>query len=397
MIHTALKQAGRRLACAAAIGVATCAATGALAETGVTKDSIKIGMFGPLTGAVTLYGYPILNGPAAVYARVNEEGGIHGRKIQVVYEDDGCDPAKTRAAVKKLIYNQEVFMINGGTCSASVFAARDEFNDNKVPMMAVATTLDKITDPMTRYVFTTTQPASRDGDVMAAFALSKPGVARVAIVRHTDDWADAHMLGIHKRLREANVQVVADVPLERNSSDATTQVLKVKQQNPDVVFFVTYPNESAVFLRDAKKYALAGPFVGASSNMDLMAVAERAGGLDAVANAYVSSYLAYPVDSPEAQAEVANYRKHFPKDKVQTLTFYGTSSAYAVVEALRRAGPNLTREKFVEALEELKGAPAGPAFCKVSFSKTSRQGCLDGTVWAVRDGKVVAIGPKWKQ
>lgn len=389
-----LKRAGRWLGFVAAL----CALASVVhAEPGVTKDTIKIGTFGPLTGAVTLYGYPILNGPAAVFARVNDEGGIHGRKIQLVYEDDGCDPAKTRAAVKKLIFNHEVFMINGGTCSAAVYAARDEFNENKVPLMVVATVLDKITDPMTRYVFSTTQPASRDGDVMAGFALSKPGVKRVAIVKHTDDWADAHVQSIYKRLKDANVQIAADVALERNASDATTQVLKIKEQNPDVVFFVTYPNESAVFLRDAKKYGLTGPFVGASSNMDLLAVAERAGGLDAIANAYVSSYLAYPVGAPELEAEIATYRKYFPKDKVQTLTFYGTSSAYAVTEALRRAGPDLTREKFVAALEELKDVPAGPAFCKISFAKTKRQGCLDGTVWGVRDGKVVAIGPKWKQ
>src|ERR1700738_1482979 len=107
----------------------------AQAEPGVTKDTIKIGAFGPLTGAVTMYGYPILNGPTAVFNRVNDEGGINGRKIEVVYEDDGCDAAKTRAAVKKLIFSHEVFMINGGTCSASVYAARDEFNDNKVPLM----------------------------------------------------------------------------------------------------------------------------------------------------------------------------------------------------------------------------------------------------------------------
>ena len=92
-------------------------------DPGITKDTIKIGTFGPLTGPVSLYGYPIINGAAAVYKKVNDEGGIHGRKIELVYEDGVCDPAKTRAAVKKLIASHEVFMINGGNCSAAVFAA----------------------------------------------------------------------------------------------------------------------------------------------------------------------------------------------------------------------------------------------------------------------------------
>jgi branched-chain amino acid transport system substrate-binding protein len=384
------------LACAVVSGSLALART-AWAENGVTKDTIKIGTFGPLTGAVTIYGYPIINGAVAVYKKVNDEGGIHGRKLEIVYEDDGCDAAKTRAAVKKLIFSDDVFMIHGGNCSGPVFAAKDEFNENKVPFMAMASVLDKISDPLTPYVFTTTQPASRDGAAMLRFAKSIPGVKRVALVKHTDDWADAHVQSIIKGLKDAGLELVSDVALERNVTDATTQVLKIKDQSPDAIFFVTYPNESAVFLRDAKKYGLKGPFIGASSNMDMLAVAERAGGVDTISNVYVTSYLAGPPDSPDLAKEAAIYRQYFPNDKLQTLTFYGTSGAYAVVEALRRAGPDLTREKFVAALEGLKDVYAGPAFCKIAFSKTNHQGCLDGTAWAVRDGKVVAIGPTWKQ
>ena len=76
----------------------------ALAEDGVTNNTIKIGMFGPLTGATSVYGYPINNGAIAIYNEINEQGGINGRKIEIVHEDGACDPAKTRAAVKKLIH-----------------------------------------------------------------------------------------------------------------------------------------------------------------------------------------------------------------------------------------------------------------------------------------------------
>ncbi|HKP65433.1 MAG TPA: ABC transporter substrate-binding protein, partial [Casimicrobiaceae bacterium] len=110
----------------------------AMAEDGVTDTTIKIGMFGPLTGATSVYGYPINNGAIALYKDINDKGGINGRKIEIVHEDDACDPAKARAAVKKLIYSDKVFMINGGSCSAAVVAARDEFIDSKVPFMVMA-------------------------------------------------------------------------------------------------------------------------------------------------------------------------------------------------------------------------------------------------------------------
>ena len=77
------------------------------AEVGVTDDTIRIGMFGPLQGKVSLYGYPINNGPIAIYKEVNETGGIHGRKIEIVHEDGDCNPQKTAAAVKKLIHSKK--------------------------------------------------------------------------------------------------------------------------------------------------------------------------------------------------------------------------------------------------------------------------------------------------
>ena len=381
------------LGMAAIIGSASVAS----AEPGITKDTIKIGTFGPLTGPVSLYGYPIIDGTVAIYKQVNDAGGINGRKIEVVFADDGCDAAKTRAAVKKLIYSDDVFMINGGNCSASVYASRDEFIDDEVPFMVMASTLDKISVPTEQMIFTTTQTGSRDGQVMARFVKSMPNVKRVALVRHTDDWADAHVDAIRTALKASGVEIVADIPFERNATDATTQVLKVKDQNPDAVFLVTYPNESATFLRDSKKYGLKGPFVAASANMDLAAVAERAGGADTIANVYVSSYLIGPVGSPEMKESTDLYMKYFPNDKVQTLSFYGMSGAYAVVDALRRAGPNLTRAGFAAALNATKDAYAGPAYCKITFTAEDHQGCTDGTVWGVKDGKIVAIGPTWKQ
>jgi branched-chain amino acid transport system substrate-binding protein len=71
------------------------------------------------------------------------------------------------------------------------------------------------------------------------------------------------------------------------------------------------------------------------------------------------------------------------------------SGAYAVVEALRRAGPDLTREKFITALETLRDLPAGPSYCHVTITSTSHQGCPAQQIWTVRDGHILPIGEKW--
>ena len=158
---------------------------------------------------------------------------------------------------------------------------------------------------------------------------------------------------------------------------------------------VLYPAEAAVFLRDARKYGLDGPFVGTFAVMDLLDLAERAGGLDIAKNVYTTAFLAGPIGSPEMGGPTNVYRKYFPTDKLQSLSFYGMSGAYAVIDALRRAGSDLTREKFIDALEATKDAAAGPAYCKITFSATDHRGCKDGQIWTIRDGKIVALGPTW--
>ena len=380
-------------ACVVMFGVG--AAAPAMAEDGVTDTTIKIGMFGPLTGATSVYGYPINNGAIALYKDINDKGGINGRKIEIIHEDGACDPAKTRAAVKKLIYSDKVFMINGGNCSAAVVAARDEFIESKTPFMVMAATLDSISTPPSKYIFTTTLPGSGDSAVMLNFAKTIPGAKKLAVVRHVNEWADAKYKKVEEGYKAAGFELVADVQLEAKATDATSAVLKIKAANPDVTMFLLYPGESAVFLRDAEKYGLKGPFIGTTSVQDLQDLADRAGSKTAIKDVYATSFLKGPVGSPDLAKYADIYKKQFPNDKVQSLSFYGMSGALTVIDALKRAGRDLTREKFIAALEATKNGDAGPAQCQVNFSPERRQGCLEGTIWALKDGQIVNVGTSW--
>jgi branched-chain amino acid transport system substrate-binding protein len=383
---------GRFMLAGAALAAA---ATSGHAEEGVTSTTIKLGMFGPLTGPVSIYGYPINNGAIAVYNSINDQGGINGRKIEIVHEDGACDPAKTRAAVKKLISRDHVFAVHGGSCSGATFATREVLIDEQVPFMVMAATLDKISAPVSKYVFTTTPPGNTDGAEMIRFARSMPNVKRVAIVHHTDEWAAAKLEAVKAGLAQPGLELVADEVLDRNASDATTQVLHIKDSKPDVVLFVTYPAESAVFLRDSRKYGLNGPFIGTNGVTDLLDLANRAGGLDAIRDVYASAFLSGPVGSAALKDATLLLQSYFPKDKPQSVSFYGMSGAYAVIDALRRAGPDLTRASFIAALESTKDLPAGPAYCRVTITPANHQGCLAQQMWTVRDGAIVALGETW--
>jgi len=371
-------------------------ATSANADQGVTDTTIRIGMFGPMTGAQSAWGTPVHDGALMVYQDANAKGGINGRKIEVVQEDGGCDAAPTVAAVKKLIFEDKVFMINGGICSGPTMAARPEVTDNKVPMMLFAATLDAITTPVSRYVFTAAPTGRYDGTSMGTFIKSIPNVKRVAIVSHPDDWAKAKRDGLTSVLAGTGIQVVADETLDKNVTEATAQVLAIKRANPDVVVLLTYPGPSAAFLRDAYKYNLRTPFVGNNSLIDLNALAERVGTPDALKTLYVTSAMVGPLGSADLAPYQDLLKKYYPNDTAKMDSFYGTASAIVVVEALKRAGRDLTREKFVDALDGIHDFNTGIAPCPINLSASNHQGCQSQTIWALRDGKVVNIGPTWK-
>lgn len=386
------RQAG--LAAALTLGTA-CLPVAGHAESGVTKDTIRIGMFGPITGSYAAHRV-VYDGAKAVYQDVNDHGGIFGRKIEVVFEDDGCDISKGRAAVKRLISEDDVFLLHGGVCSPSTFAVRQEADDNKVPLMVLASTMDKITAPVSHYVFTTTLTGSKNGETIGNFVRSVPNVHKVAIVRHPDDWAQVQVDGLLPVLKAAGITVVTTVEEERNAADATTQVLNIKQAAPDLTIVMLYPAEMAVFLRDAHKYALKGPFVTSVVGMDMHEIEHRAGSHDAVADVYTASFLTGAPGDPNVQPFVDLFKAHYPNESVQALDFYGMSGAYAIVEALRRAGPDLTRAKFIAALELLKDFKAGPSACPITLSATDHQGCESGTMWTLVGDKIVNIGSSWK-
>ena len=90
------------------------------AEPGITDSTIKIGLFSPLSGSGMAYGFDVVNAAKMYYEKVNKEGGIHGRKIELVVEDTRCNANDLVAAVKKLVEQDHVFLLNGGPCSAAV-------------------------------------------------------------------------------------------------------------------------------------------------------------------------------------------------------------------------------------------------------------------------------------
>jgi len=381
----------------AALFLAACLSAAALpaaAETGVTPDTIRIGMFGPLTGPTAVGSLPLF-GAASVYKDVNDHGGIHGRKIELYIEDDACDPNKTISATKKLIAQDEVFMIHGGWCSGTVMAIKPELARNPgLPYMVLGAASAAISTPVMPNLFhpiATTQTVTR---TMLDFALSKPNAQRIAIISHSDEWGKSHINPLLEYMKSKGMEPVESVWLERGSTSATSQLLKIRSAKPDVVLAILYPPELTLYLRGADKYGIKAPTV-TTQGVSIEDMVHRVGKHEATEDLFVFYPLSSTLDAPAFGKWVDMYRKYYPNEPVETLSFMGMTGALAIVEALKRAGPDLTREKVIAELNNLRDFDPGLQSGPLTFTPEVHAGISSGKMiyWPKDRAEIVATYP----
>src|SRR5262249_51855895 len=187
--------------------------------TGLTDTTIKIGLFGPLTGQSNIGAKPV-KGAAAIYSDINAKGGIHGRRFEIVIEDDGCDGNKGLAAVKKLISQDKVFLLHGAYCSAVGIAIKPEIASHpKIPYVVLTAAHPAISTPLLSNLFQPTATSHIVAQEMIEFALSKPAVKKVAIIRHSDEWASGYFEAAIPALAKHGLTPVKVVAFERGMTN----------------------------------------------------------------------------------------------------------------------------------------------------------------------------------
>lgn len=356
--------------------IATVAPVFAADMTGVTDTTIKIGVPGPLSGPNSSFGAAVY-GIQSYYNYVNEQGGVNGRKIEVILGDTGCNEAKGVAVAKKLIYQDQVFLINGGVCSGVALAMKPVIAESRVPWVVSTAVNQNISTPTVPTIFHATQTSLSIGTSLAKFALSKPGVKRVAIVGHTNEWARGYQNPAVKYLQSHNLKPIEEMTLERGQTDATAQVLKLKEVKPDFIIVILYEPELAVFLRDAHKYRLDTPMVG-SMGADFRSTERRLGGPEPMKQFYMAYQYKGLIDGPAMAKSRDIIEKHLPSgEKLTDFSFYGPGSAVAVVHVLKGLGKNVTRERFVQAMNNLKDFDTGILAGRLNFSPEDHMGARE--------------------
>ncbi|MGZ3338412.1 MAG: ABC transporter substrate-binding protein [Reyranella sp.] len=357
---------------------------------GVTKDTIKIGSFGALTGPGYLYGKLPMNGIDVVFDQVNAAGGINGRKLELVREDDRCDPAAAIGAVKKLIYEDKVFAIIGGGCSNATFAARETLVEAKTPVIIMASVHDGITTPVSPTIFSVALTSTIESQAQLQFALDQ-GAKRIAVISMRDAWGRARYTPLMEAFEKKGIKPVLDEEMAPDANDATAQVLRLKAANPDAVLVLLYPKPAAIFMRDAQKLGFKPLAIGQSGIADPVAFEDQVGSPGATASFRTISMVRYTSEDPAVGAWRKAIEAKFPGDRLSVFNLFGIGSAEVMVEGLKRAGPDLTQEKLVAALNSLKDFQTDVYPGGITCVETDHR-CNKSPAWIAKEpGKPVRV------
>ena len=320
------------------------------------KDSntIKIGCIGPLSGAVAVYGVEAKDGAELAVAEINAAGGINGKMIQLIAEDDEGDPAKTVSAFKKLTVQDGCKIIVGSLTSGCTKAITDQSQAAKVIQMAPAATAENITIDANGntipYVFRACFIDPFQGTVGGKFSAENVGAKKAAILYDIgNDYSVGLTENFVKEFEAHGGVIVAKESYSTGEKDFNAQITKVKNQNPDVVYLPDYYATVALIAKQLRAQGVVCPIVGADGWDGLT---ENAG--DEVLNGFYSNH--YAADSTDASVVkyVNSFKAKYNKEPT-SFAALGYDSVYMIKDAILKAGGADNIAAVRDALEATNG------------------------------------------
>ena len=336
---------------------------------GVTNDKIVLGQAAVFSGPAAQLGIQMRNGIQSYFAAVNEKGGVNGRKLELVTEDDKYEAKEAPGASKKLIEEHKVFALLGyvgtptGTEHIKVTAPA------KVPLVGMFTGAEALRVPMSRYIFHVRASYYDETEKIVEQVLSVGG-KKIAVFYQNDGYGQAGLKGVELAMTKRNLKIDALGTVERNTIAVEDAVKKISAVQPDAVVMVSAYTSCAEFIRQMKKAGSAATFYNVSF-VGSKALADALG--DEGSGVAISQVVPFPWGT--SVPVVKEYQTAAKKAGFADYNFSameGFLTAKVLVEGLRRAGKNLTREGFVDAMEKMNDVDLGGFF--VSYSPKSHTG-----------------------
>lgn len=323
-------------------------------------DPIKLGAFFDLTGAGSAIGTPTKLVAEMVVKKINGEGGINGRPLQLVIADDEGDPTKAAIIAKKFIESDKVVAIIGPTRTDTGMAAKPIIEQMKVPTFMCVGGDPVVTVPPFKWTFKSPQRTSVAVKKTYDY-LKRKGIQNIAIITSADGFGRDGKNWLEKLAVEYGLKIITGESFQATDNDMTTQLIKIKAASPEAIICWTIGKAGSIVAKNVKQLGIQVPLFQCHGLPDpiyiKLAGEASEGNIMPATKLMVAAQL--PNSDPQKKVilefihlykDVYQYERQFP---INTHSGYAWDAIYIVANAMKKAGTN--NEKLREAIEKTKG------------------------------------------
>ena len=369
-----------------AIALVTGATLAVAQSQGVTKDEILIGSIQDLSGPISGFGKAVRQGMLLRVDEINEQGGIHGRKLKLLVEDSAYDPKKAVLAAQKLVNQDKIFIMAGHIGTAQNLAAMPvQFEKNVVNYFPV-TAAREMYEPLNRLKFAFAATYYDQMRTHLPKLVKDKGAKKVCTIYQDDDFGLEVVRGAEAGLKSMGMELAEKTSFKRGATDFSSQVARMKGAGCDLVVLGTIIRETIGTIGESRKTGFNPVFLGSSAAYtDLI---HKLGGkpMDGL-------YAAMTVQNPyldEASQPIrfwaTKYKTKFNEDP-SVFSVYGYLIVDTLATAFAKTGPNLTTDSFIKTMDAMTFPSDMFGGAPLSFTATKRLGSDSSRLSQIVDGK----------
>jgi len=357
---------------------------------GVTDTEILLGTHMPLSNSPAASWGVVADGMKAYFEYVNSQGGVNGRKIKLIVGDDQYAAPIAVEVVRKLVEQDGVFAIVGGLGDSTHLAVMDYLAEQGVPDLFIAGGMPEFTDPLVETRFAALTDYVTEGRITSDYVKEHFAGKTEGIIYENNEGGRLELQYAEERLAGSDIKIVSKQAYDFVNFDLTAQVQRLKADNPDFVYVIGNPGSLSSALKVAREVLdWDVPFItSAVSAVEMTIQLAGPSNAEGLVSATTGKMIS-ETDDPGVQRHIELMKQFAPGVEPSSLTEFGMMTAEYAVQALKNAGPDLTRESVVDGAEQIRGYCCIVCLAPVSLSPTDHR--ISEAMWFERvvDGKWV--------
>jgi len=355
---------------------------------GIFDDKIILGSSAALTGHSGFLGTEYIRGARAYFNEINGQGGIYGRKIELISYDDQYDPPRTVVNTRKLINEDRVFALFDYVGTPTSVKIIPIVEKERIPLVGLFTGANALREPTKEFIYNIRASYYEEVDAFIEGAAGALKFKKIAVLYQNDAYGLDGLRGAELALEKFDLKPVTTASYERGTLDIEAALKTIGDSGAEAVVMIGTYSPMAKFIRSAK----AAGFKPLFQNVSFVGPEALAKDLGSEGDGVIVTQVVPPADEnstlPGVQEYIALSGKYFPDAKPSFGGLEGFVNAKVVVEALRLTGVKPDRAKFIEALEIIKDFDAGLGV-PISFSQDKHQGLDKVFLTYIKDGRYV--------